>query len=125
MDYRHHSRAVSSAHREANSDCYQVCGTRGACSINDIAIREHIIKLLEHELTLIQFRQWFFESTWNAEDDIVYSIKLLFAEYSHGDWTEEEMREMLKTELEKATIGEKPSAQIKTGTSSVTKEKEA
>jgi len=55
----------------------------------------------------------------------VYSIKLLFAEYSHGDWTEEEMREMLKTELEKATIGEKPSAQIKTGTSSVTKEKEA
>jgi len=93
--------------------------------MNDIAIREHIIKLLEHELTLKQFRQWFFESTWNAEDDIVYSIKLLFAEYAHGDLTEEEMREMLKTELEHATIGEKPSTQIETGTSSVAKEQEA
>jgi hypothetical protein len=73
---------------------------------NDFTIREHIVQLLEHELTLAQFKQWFFTDACDAEEDIVYSIKLLFAEYANDDWTDDEMYEMLKTELEKATIGD-------------------
>ena len=89
----------------------------------DLTIREHIVKLLSHELTLEQFKQWFFTSKASlAEDDIVYSIKLLFAEYDHGDWTETEMYKMLRDELEKATVGEKSGIHIETGTSSVTTE---
>jgi hypothetical protein len=83
-------------------------------------IREHIIKLLANELTFEQFKQWFFSTTHDTEDDMAYDIRLLFAEYSHGDWTEAEMRHHLRDTLEHATIGEKPSITIETGTSSTT-----
>jgi len=73
-------------------------------SNTEIFIREHIIQLIAQELTFEQFEQWFLSEASNAEDDIVYEIKLLFAEYEHGDWTIEQMTEHLRDILEQPSI---------------------
>ncbi len=67
-------------------------------------IREHITQLLAHEIDLKQFMQWFVTEASNAEDDIADEIKLLFAEYNHGDWTQEQMTEHLREILEHPSI---------------------
>lgn len=69
-------------------------------SNTEISIREHITQLLAQEINLKQFEYWFFTEASNAEGDIVYEIKLLFAEYDHGDWTQEQMAEHLRDILE-------------------------
>lgn len=78
----------------------------GANSMNttEYAIREHITQLLAHEIDLKQFMQWFVTEAYNIQDDMAYEIKLLFAEYDHGDWTPEQMTEHLREILEHPSI---------------------
>lgn len=61
-------------------------------SIAEQSIRQQLTKLIEHNMTLSEFRHWFITSeAYDAEHSIVYEIKLLFAEYDHGDWTDDKM----------------------------------
>lgn len=60
-------------------------------SIAEYSIRQQLTKLLAYNMTLSEFRQWFFTEAYDAEHSIAYEIKLLFAEYDHDDWSDDEM----------------------------------
>ncbi len=74
----------------------------------DFNIRERLADYLADRLSLRAFEDWFYAETWDTDDadnqtltNLVYEIKLRLAEYSHGDWTEAELRSMLLSILEK------------------------
>ena len=74
----------------------------------EFTIREQLAKYLSREISLRDFKDWFFSSTWDIDrigdpvlTDLVYGIKLDLAEFSHGDWTEEELHDLLCSYLEK------------------------
>ena len=67
-----------------------------------LAIREHLAAYVEGKISLHEFENWFFRKTWDVDKagdpaliDLVYQIKLNWAEFSNGDWTEVELRDML------------------------------
>src|SRR5215469_1451233 len=69
----------------------------------DFNIRERLATYLANEISLSEFEDWFFPETWDVDqvDDLallnlVYGIKLRLAEFSHGDWTEDELRSLLR-----------------------------
>lgn len=75
----------------------------------DFNIREWLAKYLAGEISLHEFEDWFFPETWDVDQldnlaltNLVYGIKLRLAEYSHGDWTEKELRDLLRSFIEKA-----------------------
>jgi hypothetical protein len=77
----------------------------GALGFN---IHEQLADYLVGKLSLRAFEDWFFAETWNIDqrDDLalaslVYAIKLLLAEFAHGDWIETELRSRLRPCLEK------------------------
>ena len=68
----------------------------------DFNIRERLADYLADRLSLREFEDWFYAKTWDIDDadnqtltNLVYEIKLRLAEYSHGDWTEAELRTLL------------------------------
>jgi hypothetical protein len=78
----------------------------------EFTIREQLAKYLSHEISLRDFKDWFFSNSWDIDrigdpvlTDLVYGIKLDLAEFSHGDWTEEELHDLLRSYLEKQVIG--------------------
>ena len=77
----------------------------------DFNIRQQLADYLAGNISLRQFEDWFFAETWDIDDadnqtlaNLVYEIKLRLAEFSHGDWTEAELRSMLLSILEKHVI---------------------
>ena len=57
----------------------------------DFTIREQLAKYLAHEISLHDFKEWFFSNTWDVDrigysvlTDLVYGIKLNLAEFSRG-----------------------------------------
>ena len=90
----------------------------------EFEIRDHLLAYLAGEISLRDFEDWFFPKTWEVDKfgdtallDLVYQIKLDWAEFSNGDWSEEELRSMLKSLAEKVTISSSPTRLIY-GTSS-------
>lgn len=93
----------------------------------DFNIREQLARYLAKEISLREFEDWFFPETWDVDQlgdlalmNLVYGIKLRLAEFSHGDWTENELRSLLRPFIEKFDI-DNPLTQIKVqyGTSSI------
>lgn len=81
----------------------------------DFEIRNHLAAYLAGEISLHDFEDWFFSKTWNVDQmndpaliDLVYEIKLNWAEFSDGDWTEEELRSMLRPLVEKYKVTSSP-----------------
>ncbi len=81
----------------------------------DFEIRNHLAAYLAGEISLHDFEDWFFSKTWNVDQmndpafiDLVYEIKLNWAEFSNGDWTEEELRSMLRPLVEKYKVSSSP-----------------
>ncbi len=83
----------------------------------DYNIREQLADYIAGKLSLREFEDWFFSETWDIDEidntdnqtstnltNLVYGIKLRLAEFSHGDWTEVELRSMLLSILEKHVI---------------------
>lgn len=77
----------------------------------DYEIRDHLAAYLASEISLHDFEEWFFPKTWNVDSlddpaliDLVYEIKLDWAEFSNGDWTEEQLRDMLRPLVENYKI---------------------
>ncbi len=60
-----------------------------------------LCKYIDGDITLQSFGKWFVPAVWDIDpkdvalNKLVYSIKLLFAEYSNGHWTKEQLRERL------------------------------
>jgi hypothetical protein len=74
----------------------------------DFNIRERLAEYLAGEISLREFEDWFFPETWDIDQvdipalaNLVYGIKLRLAEFSNGDWTETELRSLLRPFLEK------------------------
>jgi hypothetical protein len=93
----------------------------------DFNIREQLARYLANEISLREFGDWFFPETWDEDQlrdlalvNLVYGIKLRLAEFSHGDWTENELRSLLRPFIEKFDIVN-PLTKIKVqyGTSSI------
>ncbi len=74
-------------------------------------IHEKLAEYLAGEILLRDFEDWFFSETWDIDQmdnptlvNLVYGIKLSLAEFSNGDWTEAELRSMLRPFLEKYVV---------------------
>jgi hypothetical protein len=93
----------------------------------DFNIREQLARYLAKEISLREFEDWFFPETWDVDQlgdlalmNLVYGIKLRLAEFSHGDWTENELRSLLRPFIEKFDIDIPPSQiKVQYGTSSI------
>jgi len=90
----------------------------------EFEIRDRLLAYLAGEISLRDFEDWFFPKTWEVDKfgdtallDLVYRIKLDWAEFSNGDWSEKEFRSVLKSSAEKVTISSSPTRLIY-GTSS-------
>lgn len=69
-------------------------------------IREQLARYVRGDISLHEFRRWFVPQVWNihqrndaALEDFVGEIDLRMAEYSNGDWSEEDLREILSSLL--------------------------
>ena len=90
----------------------------------DFNIRERLASYLANEISLSEFEDWFFPETWDIDQvdnldllNLVYGIKLRLAEFSNGDWTEDEFRSRLRPFIEQYVTVPSQS-QIRYGTSS-------
>jgi hypothetical protein len=66
------------------------------------AIRERLGDYLAGQTTLDELEAWFVPATWDVEQagdpaavSLTGKVLLVLAEFSHGDWTEEEVRDLL------------------------------
>lgn len=90
----------------------------------EFKIRERLAAYLAGEILLHEFEEWFFSETWDIDKandlaltNLVYGIKLRWAEFSNGDWTDNEFRSLLRSLLEKHELIATP-IQVLYGTSS-------
>lgn len=67
------------------------------------AIRERLLQYVNGELGREDFERWFLEQTWELDlrenpglRGLCGEIELCLAELSNGDWTEEELRGLLR-----------------------------
>lgn len=99
----------------------------------DSTIREKLSAYLAKEISLREFEDWFFPETWEVDqpDDfslinLVYGIKLRLAEFSHSDWTEDELRDWLRPFVESFEVtvnSTPPRVRVQFSTSSLTEPK--
>jgi len=65
------------------------------------AIIDKLCKYIDGVITAKEFSDWFVPTTWEIDpkdqraSKLVYSIKLLFAQYTTDKWTKAELRERL------------------------------
>lgn len=88
-------------------------------------IRERLAAYLAQECSLQEFEDWFFPETWDVDQagdlaltNLVYGIKLRLAEFSNGDWTENELRSLLRPFIEKYDVNSLNQVRVEYGTSS-------
>ncbi len=100
---------------------------------SEIELRKELARYLEGQCTLKEFEDWFVPRSWNFNQNsnpslrnLVAQIELSLAEFSNGDWTENELRQqfgifMTTCEIEYHPFGGEISAgnvPIHTGTGS-------
>jgi hypothetical protein len=93
----------------------------------DFNIRERLAAYLANEISLREFEDWFFPETWDVDQlgnlaltNLVYGIKLCLAEFSNGDWTEGELRNLLRSFIENYDLNNSPNqVKVQYGTSSI------
>jgi hypothetical protein len=90
----------------------------------ELEIRTRLSAYVTGKISLREFTDWFFPATWNVHKlgdlslmDLVGEIELDWAEYTNGDWSEDELREMFKPLATQLTMSP-PSMQQQNGTSS-------
>lgn len=77
----------------------------------DREIREQLARYLAGEIPLQQLEEWLVRRSWDLHrianertHELVAELELLLAEFSNGDWTEEELRRMLAPLVESYTV---------------------
>jgi hypothetical protein len=90
----------------------------------ELEIHDRLSTYLAKKISLREFEDWFFPKTWDVDKldepallDLVYQIKLNWAEYSDGDLSEKEFRSMLSSIAQRYSISA-PSTRLVYGTSS-------
>ncbi len=77
----------------------------------EFEIRDRLSAFLADEISLHDFEDWFFPKTWDVDEldepdllDLVYQIKLDWAEFTDGHWSLEQLRSMLHSLVERYTV---------------------
>ncbi len=67
---------------------------------SELGLRQELGRYLKRQCTLKDFEDWFVPRSWNFDQNstpslqkLVAQIELSLAEFSNGDWTEEELRQ--------------------------------
>jgi hypothetical protein len=81
----------------------------------EFEIRDRLSAFLADEISLHDFEDWFFPKTWDVDKldepdllDLVYQIKLDWAEFTDGHWSLEQLRSMLHSLVERYTVSFSP-----------------
>ncbi len=68
-----------------------------------LTIQEQLRRFVSGELALDAFRDWFTPATWGIDNtstddarELSYEIEHRLAEFTHGDWDEQELRLLLR-----------------------------
>lgn len=68
-----------------------------------LTLQEQLRRYIADELTLDAFREWFTPATWEHDStpdadarELGYEIEHRLAEFTHGDWTEQELKLLLR-----------------------------
>lgn len=94
----------------------------------ELDIRSCLRRYLSGDVSLTEFAERFTQSAWSrsarsgdSEDELVYEIELRLAELLNGDWTESELRNLLRPVATTYVVDVAPSAvTLKTGSASTT-----
>ncbi len=69
----------------------------------DKEIRQRLARYIAGEISLDQFSDWFQPVMWDIENtgnstaiNLAYQVELCLAEASNGDWTETELKNLLR-----------------------------
>jgi hypothetical protein len=75
----------------------------------DARIREHLADYVSGKTSLWEFDDWFIPATWDVDKsgdqpliDLTYEIILRLAEYSNGDCSEAELKDLLRPVVDAA-----------------------
>ena len=70
---------------------------------SEFELRQELARYLKGQCTLKDFEDWFVARSWNFSQNsnpslrkLVSQIELSIAEFSNGDWTENELRQQLR-----------------------------
>lgn len=81
----------------------------------DFEIRDCLARYLAGEISLERFQEWFVPMAWDADqsgswsaEELANEVELRLAEFSNGDRTEAELRELFRSTLETYTMAEAP-----------------
>jgi len=74
-------------------------------------LQQHLLNYLNGQTTLRQFEEWFVPATWDVQDtdnpqliETRNAIDARIAEYTNGDWSEDELRNFLRPYVETKVI---------------------
>ena len=98
-----------------------------AMSALDLEILEQLARYIAGDISLGAFREWFSPLAWNIDRRadahtvrIVHDIDLALAEFDHGDWTEDEIKQQFSPLVkENISICFDETPWVQTSTSSV------
>jgi hypothetical protein len=69
-------------------------------------LRKKLVSYITGNISLSEFEDWFVPTLWTVHkrndeklSDMVYEIELRLAEYSNGDWSENELKEHLQEKI--------------------------
>jgi hypothetical protein len=72
----------------------------------ELEIREQVARYLKGEIALQAFHDWFLPEAWNidkraaaASAGLAHEIQLLLFEVEHGDWSEKELKQRLRSTI--------------------------
>ncbi len=80
-----------------------------------LQVRQQMGQFVAGQQSLTQFEDWFVSAFWSGElgldaatRDFGYEIELWLAEYSNGDWTEAELKEMFRQFVSRYVVSPEP-----------------
>jgi hypothetical protein len=99
--------------------------------VTELALRLRLLRLLQERMSLVEFEDWFIDSTWDETHvsldalELARNIELLLAEYTSGAWSWPELRSHFSDLAQEATVtwGPEPVSRVTSGsTGSVIRE---
>ena len=73
-------------------------------NISGFELQDQVVRYLANRISLHEFRNWFDMTSWDTEVEpnsrlfaMIAEVELRLAEYSNDHWTEEELRDQLKS----------------------------
>ena len=78
--------------------------------VTELSLRLRLLALLRDRISLVEFEDWFIDSTWDETHvsldalELARNIELVLAEYTGGAWSWPELRDHLSDLAQEATV---------------------